>query len=67
MFGETTMSYVKIWNDSIETTIYKCLFRVPGKNPIVLNLFCYVEKDVKPGTLKKKVSSHQDHKLDLCW
>ena len=22
-FGETTISYVKIWNDPIETTIYK--------------------------------------------
>ena len=31
MFGETTISYVKIWNHPIETTIYKWLFGVPGK------------------------------------
>ena len=30
MFGETTISYVKIWNHPIETTIYKWLFGVPG-------------------------------------
>ena len=30
MFGETTISYVKIWNYAIETTIYKWLFGVPG-------------------------------------
>ena len=30
MFGETTISYVKIGNHPIETTIYKWLFRVPG-------------------------------------
>ena len=32
MFGETTLSYIKIWNHPIETTIYKWLFGVPGKN-----------------------------------
>ena len=32
MFGETTISYVKIGNHPIETTIYKWLFGVPGKN-----------------------------------
>ncbi len=31
MFGETTISYVKIGNHPIETTIYKWLFGVPGK------------------------------------
>ena len=33
MFGETTISQVKVWNHPIETTIYKWykwLFRVPG-------------------------------------
>ncbi len=30
MFGETTISYVKIGNHPIETTIYKWLFAVPG-------------------------------------
>ena len=30
MFGETTISYIKIWNHPIETTIYKWLFGVPG-------------------------------------
>ena len=30
MFGETALSYVKIWNHPIETTIYKWLFEVPG-------------------------------------
>ena len=30
MFGETTLSYVKIGNHPIETTIYKWLFGVPG-------------------------------------
>ena len=36
MFGETTISYVKVWNHPIETTIYKWLFGVPGlffRNP----------------------------------
>ncbi len=32
MFGETTISYVKIWNHPIETTIYIWLFRVPGSH-----------------------------------
>ena len=32
MFGETTIFHVKIWNHPIETTIYKWLFGVPGKN-----------------------------------
>ena len=31
MFGETTIFYIKIWNNPIETTIYKWFFRVPGK------------------------------------
>ncbi len=31
MFGETTISYVKIGNHPIETTIYKWLFGVPGR------------------------------------
>ncbi len=30
MFGETTISYVKIWNHPIETTFYEWLFEVPG-------------------------------------
>ena len=30
MFVETTISYVKIWNHQIETTIYKWMFGVPG-------------------------------------
>ena len=30
MFGETTISYVKIGNHPIETTIYKWSFGVPG-------------------------------------
>ena len=33
MFGETTISYVKIGNHPIETTIYKWLFGVPGITP----------------------------------
>ena len=32
MFGETTISYVKIGNHPIETTIYKWLFGVPGNS-----------------------------------
>ena len=32
MFGETTISYVKIGNHPIETTIYIWLFGVPGKD-----------------------------------
>ncbi len=35
MFGETTISYVKVWNHPIETTIYKWLFGVPGIYHIV--------------------------------
>ena len=31
MFGETTISYVMIWNHPIETTIYKQMFQVPGR------------------------------------
>ena len=27
---ETTISYIKIWNHPIETTIYKQMFQVPG-------------------------------------
>ena len=30
--GETTIFHVKIWNHPIETTIYKWLFGVPGRN-----------------------------------
>ena len=30
MFGETTISYIKIWNHPIETTIYTQMFQVPG-------------------------------------
>ena len=30
MFGETTISYGKIWNHPIETSIYKWMFQVPG-------------------------------------
>ena len=30
MFGETTIFYIKTWNHSTETSIYKKLFRVPG-------------------------------------
>ena len=33
MFGETTISYVKIGNHPIETTIYKWLFGVSGGFP----------------------------------
>jgi len=32
MFGETTISQVKVWNHPIETTVYKWLFRVPGES-----------------------------------
>ena len=34
MFGETTISYVKIGNHPIETAIYKWLFGVPGLNQV---------------------------------
>ena len=34
MFGETTVSRVKIGNHPIETTIYKWLFGVPGSDTI---------------------------------
>ena len=37
MFGETTISYVKIGNPPIETTIYKWLFGVPG----IYILYCF--------------------------
>ena len=33
MLGETTISYINIWNHPIETTIYKKMFQVPGKQP----------------------------------
>ena len=31
MFGETTIFYIKIWTYPTETSIYKRLFRVPGR------------------------------------
>ena len=34
MFGETTISYVKIWNHPIETTSCKQMFQVPGRNTV---------------------------------
>ena len=37
MFGETTISYIKIWNHPIETTIYKWLalgFQGDNKEPL---------------------------------
>ncbi len=37
MFGETTISYVKIGNHPIETTIYKWLFGVPGSTTNIHN------------------------------
>ena len=37
--GETTISYVKIGNHPIETTIYKLLFGVPGTQPPILPWF----------------------------
>ena len=36
MFGETTISYRKIWNRPIETTIYKQMFQVPAKTIVSL-------------------------------
>ncbi len=39
MFGETTISYVKIGNHPIETTIYKWLFGVPGSYPFIRPCF----------------------------
>ena len=42
MFGETTISNVKIRNHPIETTIYKWLFGVPGYyNPQLGSLIPY--------------------------
>ena len=35
MFGETTISYVKIWNHPIETTIYKWL--ALGFQEVIIN------------------------------
>ena len=32
MFGETTISQVKVWNHPTETTILKWMFHVPGRN-----------------------------------
>ena len=34
MFGETTISYIKIWNHPIETAIYEQMFQVPGKHDL---------------------------------
>ena len=53
MFGETTISYVKIGNHPIETTIYKWLFGVPGPfhHPFGDNfpyLRIYDEKNILP-------------------
>ena len=45
MFVETTISYVKIWNHPIETTIYKWMFGVPGWYIYLLWMVdCYVIK-----------------------
>ena len=47
MFGETTISHVKIGNHPIETTIYKWLFGVPGSNLGHLKKFRVGIKSVK--------------------
>ncbi len=41
MFGETTISYVKIGNHPSETTIYKLLFGVPG----ITYALCHTQKN----------------------
>ena len=49
----------------IGSNVCFCSFSIKiFKNPMMVNLFCYVEKDVKPGTLKLKTSHH---KLDIFW
>ena len=53
MFGETTISYIKVWNHPIETTIYKWLFGVPGtwgNDPIWR---AYFSTGLKPPTRKE--------------
>ena len=57
MFGETTISYVKIGNHPIETTIYKWLFGVPGKSYafMLVNLYqtCMGSATTKTGSLRE--------------
>ena len=67
MFGETTISYVKVWNHPIETTIYKWLFGVPGiyiyiqyacqgKRWAAKMVFSALEESTKVGKIKKFLS-----------
>ena len=51
MFGETTISYVKILNYPIETTIYKWMFQVPGPTDwkALVNLFLISPLSLKVG------------------
>ena len=56
MFGETTISYVKIWNHPIETTIKNCLFGVPG-------IYIHLKKEAGGACLIPKRHSWPDDKL----
>ena len=58
MFGETTISYVKIGNHPIETTIYKWLFGVPGTNVKDLRGFPVLFPGCCPEFLKKETTGY---------
>ena len=61
MFGETTISYVKILNHPIETTIYKWLFGVPG---IYIYLYIIHSKSVSTAA---KCFLHFPHASWICF
>ena len=51
MFGETTISYIKIWNHPIETTIYKQMLQVPGRCLKTKHLRSMVGSNLKPSAI----------------
>ena len=51
MFGETTISYIKIWNHPIETTIYEQMFQVPGRHVGEQNLQPTAQKNLARSVL----------------
>ena len=56
MFGETTISYVKIWNHPIETTIYKWLFGVPAGGAFFVDQMCLMLQKISQVHLRLVVA-----------
>ncbi len=56
MFGETTISYVKIWNHPIEPTIYIWLFGVPGHTSLAPRSHHFFPADITAYSARKIAS-----------